>query len=304
MLGLSQLRELSRLLDVFDAAGVRVLLLKGVALSQRLYADPFRRGVGDMDLLIDIADFAAAHAALTENGYARQDGGSPQPPSPGLLALAKDVSYVHCDGHVVELHLRLWERQDVPGWPFEPLWTDRAVVRIQGRDFPTLSDRAQAVYLIAHGARHCWDRLCWLADVAVLFRDGRLRDETLRACGPLGLERSAGHALELMRIWFGGGVGPAMDPARMRWFVAAFFSRRRWLERPRRGSGAWLARELRQRRWRLYLGGNWRHHLDALRRSLRNPVDQALIPLPAGLLWLYPLLRPVGWVIRNFIRRR
>ena len=302
--GLTQIAELARLLRAFQAQGINVLVLKGVALSQRLYGDPFRRGIGDMDLLIARADFVPAHALLVENGYVRQDSLATHPPSGDLVALMKDCAYVRDGGHVVELHLQLSERNDCPEWDFSVLWRDRAEIRVQSLVLPTLSDRVLAPYLLAHGARHCWDRLCWLADIAVLFKDKAVRARALDDCARLGWKNEAGHADALIGLWLGGETATSAGVSvQMRWFMQAFFSERRWLERPRRGTAAWMSLELRRRLWGMRLSGDWRRNIAAVKRALRNPVDEALIPLPAPLTFLYPLLRPVGWVLRNFIRR-
>lgn len=301
--GMAQIAELARLMRAFQDQGIKVLVLKGVALSQRLYADPFRRGVGDMDLLIGRADFFPAHALLVANGYVRQDSLATHPPLGDLVALMKDCAYVHDGGHVVELHLQLSERDDCPEWDFPVLWRDRAEIRVQNLVLPTLSDRVLVPYLLAHGARHCWDRLCWLADIAMLFKDEALRLQSLDDCARLGWKNEAAHADALIGLWLGEGATLAQVSVPMRWFMQAFFSDRRWLERPRRGTAAWISLEFRRRLWGIRLSGDWRCNLAAVKRALRNPVDESLIPLPAPLTFLYPLLRPVGWVLRNFIYR-
>lgn len=304
MRGLGQITELARLMRAFQLQGIKVLVLKGVALSQRLYGDPFRRGVGDMDLLIGRADFFAAHALLVENGYVRQNNAARNPPSGGLVALMRDCAYVHDGGYVVELHLQLSETDDCPEWDFPLLWRDRAEIRVHSLDIPTLPDHVLAPYLLTHGARHCWDRLCWLADVAELFKDEALRIQALEDCARLGWKNEAAHADALIGLWLRRETtAPPRVPARMGWFIQAFFSDRRWLDRPRRGTFAWLGLEIRRRLWGARLSGDWRRNLAAAKRALRNPVDEARIPLPATLTFLYPLLRPVGWVLRNFIRR-
>lgn len=299
--GLVQIAELVRLLRAFKARSINMLVLKGVVLSQHLYGDPFRRGVGDMDLLVERGDFFAAHDLLIENGYVRQDSLSTRQPPERLVALMKDCAYVHANGQVVELHLQLGESGDCDAWDFPALWRERREIRLQGYTLPTLPDSVLAPYLLTHGAWHCWDRLCWLADLAVLFRDQDTRDQALAACARLGRQNEAAHADALIGLWLGQKAGEAMTPS-MRRFVRAFFSGRRWLERPRRGTGAWMGLELRQRVWAMR-SNDWRHNLAAISRAWRNPVDEAVIPLPASLSFLYPWLRPVGWVLRNFIRR-
>ena len=46
------LRELERILDAFEQAGIDVVLLKGAALAQTVYPDPALRPMSDLDLLV------------------------------------------------------------------------------------------------------------------------------------------------------------------------------------------------------------------------------------------------------------
>lgn len=305
--GLAQLGELVRLDAAFAAAGLDVLTLKGLGLSQRLHGDPFRRGVGDIDLLINPNAFAAAHAVLVRLGYVRGDSHTSAAPAATLLHAAKDVGYVHANGQVVELHLTLFEPGEFPRWDFARLWRQRTRLRVQSVETWGLEDGDLTLYLLLHGARHCWDRLCWLADMAVLLRDPALSAQAAAACAEYGLERPWQHCRQLLACWLPASGQEAVTPAgrsALAWFMASFFSGRRWLERPRRGTWPWFTRELRQRGWRLYLAGDWRRRGAAFWYAVRNPVDQAVIPLPRRLVFLYPLLRPLGWVLRNFLRRR
>lgn len=302
--GLRQRADLGGLLDAFGQAGVRTIILKGLPLSQRLYGDFCRRGVGDVDLLIDRAEVQAAHAALIAAGYRRQGGDGLRAPDGWLASRAKDVTYGDPAGTLVELHFRLWEEDEPEGWDFPRLWDERSRIDVAGLSLPVLSDRALATYLVIHGARHCWDRLCWLADVAMLFRDEAMRERTVSDCRALGHGREADHAVELVALWLGGKSVQASDPVRLGWFLKAFFAERAWLERPAAGTFRWAVRELRQRAWRVRLADNWRRVARAVYRAAMNPVDQSVLSLPPGMGWLLPVLRPLGWVLRNFFTRR
>ena len=69
---------------------------------------------------------------------------------------------------------------------------------------------------------------------------------------------------------------------------------------PRRGSLAALLRySVWQRLYRLSIKPVWRYRLRLLRRELISPADWAAVPLPARLFWLYPLIRPFGWLLRR-----
>lgn len=64
-----QLREC---LDALTAAGVRCLLLKGIATSLTLYASPMLRRISDMDILVQQHDVGKALGALRSVGYRKE----------------------------------------------------------------------------------------------------------------------------------------------------------------------------------------------------------------------------------------
>jgi len=302
---LRQIGELNRLLRLFQSAGIACLALKGIVLSQILYETPTQRGIGDIDLLIPPTACDRAHVLMTQAGYASHDTTVNAPLSPTLRSHIKEIAYTHPDGHLVEVHLRLWEYDEPPEGDFSTLWRRRRTVAIQHIDVPTLPTEALPLYLLEHGSWHCWDRLCWLADLAILLQDAPTLESLLEQARRQGLERAAHQALWLMNAWLGTAFpvdGTLATDADMAWFVRAFFSGRRWLDRPRPGSWPWFMREIRRRYWRAVRAGSWRHMGTIAARTLFNPVDAAFFPLPWRLIWLYPFLRPFGWIMRNFVR--
>lgn len=65
--------RLHAVLAELDAAGIRVLLLKGAALALTLYRDLVDRPMGDIDLLVDAVDALRAETLLRTTGW-RQSG--------------------------------------------------------------------------------------------------------------------------------------------------------------------------------------------------------------------------------------
>jgi hypothetical protein len=99
--GVAQLELAGRVQRLLGAAGLRVLPLKGAAVSERLYASPAHRPMGDVDLLV-LDDFRAAWALLAREGFAVLD--------------RADHAWVLRDpasGTLVELH---WSVTSAPGF--------------------------------------------------------------------------------------------------------------------------------------------------------------------------------------------
>lgn len=97
-----RLRRLGEVVDVLEAAGVRVAVLKGAALAPRLYEGLGERPFSDLDLLVDPAQVPAAAAALGTLGF------EPDPPRHlDDLELRHAATFRAPPGPAVDLHWNL-----------------------------------------------------------------------------------------------------------------------------------------------------------------------------------------------------
>jgi hypothetical protein len=300
-------QELAALTRQFDQASMAVLALKGIPLAVSLYGTAAGRGVGDIDLLVAPADLAAADCLLRQGGFQRQGATVVERgPSPYLRRL-KEITYIHpTRGTVVELHQRLTENPHLLAWDHHDLWRQRQMVEIDATPVATLPRDRLPVYLAMHGACHCWERLRWLADLADLLRAPGAVEQAARDAQALGLSRPMGEALALCHHWLGLPVdGTELpDPQALAPFVRRFFAASRWKAAPRPGSLEWLRRHSWWGRlYRLSLRSCRRYRLWELSATMIWPPDWDVIPLPGRLFWLYPLLRPLGWLLRRRRRR-
>lgn len=282
-----------------DTAGLRFLVLKGVPLSCLLHGDPTRRLCGDIDLLVDPADFATVARLLQDKGYQPVPGRPVLTGDPLLDSAIRDLS-LRRGPVLVELHQRLTANPHRLPLTFDQLHAGRQLVPVGNIAAPTLGPEHLALYLFVHGASHGWERLSWLADLAALCRDPDMAAHLHRQTSELGMQAAAGETFALLRDLLDCPPPPqACVPVRPSWLSLH-------LVRGEAGSGhgpAWLLHNL-GKRWR---GWRLRHGLSAFGREvatdLINPIDHAYFRLPRGLVWLYPLLRPVGFLWRNFLHR-
>ncbi len=305
---LLQLGEILRLIRLFAKADIRVIVLKGVVLSWQLYGDPGKRGPGDIDLLVDPSDFWRAHDELIQAGYLADGPPIPSATQGHFLRVVRDVTYRN-GPHTVELHQRLTANPGLIPDDFSTMWAARGEVVLGGTRVATLPSAMLARYLCAHGAQHCWDRLCWIADMAAIAKGGEGGPGSFLRPDERALVPAMELVMTLCRQWLGcSGNGWAAKPAPWFWrpsrFVACFFSKDRWLVSPGRGDRGWWGAELRRRSYRYSFKAGWRHGWGELHADLVYPVDWDVFRLPARLSWLYPALRPVGWLLRNMILSR
>jgi hypothetical protein len=293
-----QAAEVIRLSHLFEAAGLDMLVLKGVVLSQLLYGDVSRRGAGDIDLLVAPRHFMVAHALLESEGYVAVTA-----PNAGM----RDLILRHSgSGQLIELHQRFSLNPGRLDISFERLWQERSLVGIGGREVAALPKGVEASYLAIHGSGHCWSRLSWLVDIAelVLLPGGAQR--LMEEARGFALERAMAIPLLLAQDWLGVPLPSALvtDRAHLRakeLLIKRFFAGERWKDGVLDSKKQPLRRRLMLRVFLYSLKPGWRHRFAELAADLNNPVDQEAFSLPRGFGWLYPVLRPVG---RLLWRRR
>ena len=157
--------ELFCILDRFTSAGIGALVVKGPALAVQAYGDPAMRSYGDLDLLVRQRDIRRATELMSAAGFTPAvplsaiDAGK----IPGQYLFSKPDSRL-----IVELHndctLRYFPRRLPP----EKFFARQIRVRLDAHEAPALAVEDELVLICIHGAKHFWERLMWIADVAAL----------------------------------------------------------------------------------------------------------------------------------------
>jgi len=214
ILALQLTAELFRLLEFFAEAGIETLATKGPALSVRCYGDPGMRQYSDLDLVVREKDIRRATQAMLDLGY--------QPRFPLSAIDAKKIpgeyAFQKAGTHLlVEFHTERTFRYHPRALRIEKLFARHASVNIDGRDVPTLSLEDELVLICVHGAKHFWERLMWMADVAALISSGRPPDwnRTMAAASEVGAERILRLGLRLASDVLGAEL-PAQVEANVR----------------------------------------------------------------------------------------
>jgi hypothetical protein len=285
---------LLKLLDRFEAQGLRAIPYKGPTLAALAYGNLAFRAFVDLDLFVPQSDFAGARDLLIAQGYRLAYPLSPTQEAAYVASLGQ-LPLVSGDGILVELHAAVALRDY--GFRIEPDRLGEALLRVSllGRDVPTFSVDNLLLILCAHGGRHCWGSLGWICDVAELIRtrsDVRwewVLDEARRLHAQRLLLLGVALAGELLRAPLPDCVGARIgaDPM-IPWLSAQV---QRWLfcetgERPGRSGQLLFQLRARERR----------------RDGVRYGLSQVLVPrisdwealrLPSSLAFAYPFLRPL-----------
>jgi hypothetical protein len=278
------------LTDRFRSAGIAVLPFKGPTLARQAYGDVALRSFADLDLLVRPGDIEGARHVLLELGFVPS-----YPTTPARRTLLRrrgsHESFERADGTWVELHWRVAAPVSDFSLDYERLWSRLVTVRVGDHDLPALRPDDLLLVLALHGAKHAWERLGWICDVAMLIR----AQPTLDWAAVLGeAERMRARRVVLLAVRLASGLLGAEVPARVAEAVRIDRAVARLAARVERGlfeparSGA----------------GTFRFHLDTrvgLRDKLAlstgaltalNQRDLDVVRLPDAALPLYFLTRP------------
>jgi hypothetical protein len=166
-------RELVRLTTLLEQGGVEPLALKGPALAVAAYGAIAMRQFTDLDLLVRKSEVGRAVEILHSEGYTPRAGyGLADLERPGTY----EIAMTQPSGLIeIDLHWRLILPYFLPAFPLaiddgEELWRRAVRVEIEGGAVRTLEPADYLLYLCAHGAKHGWQVLGGICDLAELIR--------------------------------------------------------------------------------------------------------------------------------------
>lgn len=300
------LRQLREILTLLHDHGISAVPYKGPVLAKRLYGDVVYRQMTDLDILVDPEDMEEALRLLRSLGY-----DSPYDPTARQKrALLRADNSFKLEGGAsrpgLELHWAFAVRH-----PISNLGPRELDLEIRSDPFlelpiPSFAPEDLLLVLCFHGARHVWERLAWLGDIAELIRLEPIDwDLAFARAERFGCERALRLGLHLAQALLGAPIpgeviqrvrsDPVTD-ALARQVTERIFSDD---ERPADSLGphfhAFQLRTIDRVRDRLrYL------HRAALTPA---PEDWTSIPLPDALFPLYYLIRPIRLVVSYAARQ-
>jgi hypothetical protein len=188
--------ELFRILDLLRTSGIESLVIKGPVLALRAYGDPAARQYGDIDLIVRHADIARAAKIIVASGYesripveAIHEG-----KIPGQYLFYRPRTKV-----IFELHTERTLRYFPLPLPIETYFRRKTSVVLDGHAVPALSAEHEFVLISIHGAKHFWERLMWISDIAAMVYNHPELDwkHVRQAAADVGAERMVRLALLL-----------------------------------------------------------------------------------------------------------
>jgi hypothetical protein len=155
--------EMFRLFDCFGASGIEALVIKGPVLSVRSYGDPGLRQYGDLDLIVRDKDILRSTELMLGLGY--------ESTVPVTAIHAKKIPGEYNFRHpgtklLIEFHTELTFRYHPKPLPLEALFSRQVREKFDAHEVPALSPEDELILICIHGAKHFWERLVYIADVA------------------------------------------------------------------------------------------------------------------------------------------
>lgn len=160
--------ELRRLLKLFTAHDIDAIPYKGPALAAQVYGNITLRHFCDLDILVRRRDVLSVMKLLVADGYALYPPLNSVQQSLMLrtqcnLPLTRDANR-----SIVEIHWRVSARLFSSPLDEKTLWENLHTDTFEGMQVNTLSPEDLLLSLCVHGAKHLWERLSWIADIAQL----------------------------------------------------------------------------------------------------------------------------------------
>ncbi len=207
--------ERRRVTGLLAAEGIRPLAWKGAPLSQRLYGRPDLRPSQDIDLLVRPESLQRARLCLEADGYVWRNA---VPPSVAAAYAAQGweiILHHPARGARLDLAAAVAPRHYALDMDLRTLWEEaRPVPMPDGGAAWMPGDSWLGLLLAAHGTKHAWERLLWVADLAALL-DGMgavEREAAVRVAAVHGLRRVWELAGCLAADLAGAAPGGTEDP--------------------------------------------------------------------------------------------
>jgi len=268
---LSLIAEMIRILERFGEAGIPALVLKGPALSLQAYGDATARQYGDVDLLVRQRDIYRVTELMTLAGFHADVplAAVAADRIPGEYLFSRTNTKV-----IVEVHTEKTLRYFPNSLAIEELFERHVTLEFDGHDLPTLSKEDALVSACTHGAKHCWERLMWIADVAaMLSRQTNMNwEEVARIAENLGARRIVNTGLLLVAELLHAPVPASVEEkARAdRWARKLVGRIQTWLPTAGEASPGLLRRAL----FRSQMRGGFLPGIGYLTRLLLSPTEE------------------------------
>jgi hypothetical protein len=146
---------------ILEGAGIKHILLKGMALEHTIYGSAGLRQMNDNDIYINPEDSIKAWYLLQEKGFVQEPFKSPLFKKM-TLSLGRHLPPLYKDGYTLEIHNILFENENSDDTNPDDLFSDAREIKIGEKKALTLSEKWQLKHLTDHFKHHMLGGECQL----------------------------------------------------------------------------------------------------------------------------------------------
>lgn len=193
----------AEIIEALDKAGIKALLLKGMALEHTVYGSRGLRQMSDADLLVSPHDVLKARIVIESLGFVSRPLKSPLYRHI-ILEISNHLPEMHRGGVSVDLHHRLFGEK--AGALTEEAFSEAVTVITGGLTWHILPPRISFLYLVMHLQKHENKgefQLRLYCDIFLLLVSDReviLTDELIDEARQAGIETEVKVVLYLMKV--------------------------------------------------------------------------------------------------------
>ena len=163
---LTQSGELTRLAEKFEEHRIAFVALKGPLLSQYLYGALGARTSGDIDVLVKMEDVPRIRNILVSSGYRLSSALHWNSDSACVRSREAEISFQSAAEVSIDVHWRLMPHYSASVFDHLSGWESLRPVLLAGHEIQTLAPEPLLLFLCAHAAKHMFERLGWICDIA------------------------------------------------------------------------------------------------------------------------------------------
>ncbi len=167
---LSLTYELTSVTRILADAGIASIAIKGPALAAFAFGNLAMRQFGDIDVLVDGAEFAAASQALIAEHYVPARNSLDVP---DYMNRTRQHTLVSPRGAEIDIQYALLPASFPEVRTVRQLLSGTVPLEVNGFSLRSLAGEDLLVFLCMHGSKHGWNLLGWVRDVAQLLKSHR-----------------------------------------------------------------------------------------------------------------------------------
>lgn len=212
---------------ILCTAGIKHILLKGMALEHTLYDSRGLRQMNDNDILVKREDSIRAWILLQEHGFRAEQLKSPFFKKM-IFDFGQHLPSMSKNGYVIEIHDCLFDRTISESSRHKDPFENIVEISVGGTDASILSDELQLAYLISHFKHHAVSgdsQLRMYADIILFDRYNTLEFEDQFISDPI-----QSYKKEFRKMAYKARINNIHPSHRLRFIFGDTFPSMKWME--------------------------------------------------------------------------